>query len=125
MLPVEWVVSNFLARELAICFLIFYCDPYFLFNYLFLHSLFTFYCTIGSYLSTLKLKNLAFYASLVCMSLHVACPLVKLRYVPHFVLHYITFKKAFHCVNNNLRLIEHYFRLLAACFLKRFFGGTN
>ena len=34
MLPVEWVASNFLARY---CFLTFYCDPYFLFNFKFLH----------------------------------------------------------------------------------------
>ena len=42
------------------CFLTFYCDPYSLFkflNFLFISSLFTFYCTIGPNLSELKLET--------------------------------------------------------------------
>ena len=33
MLPIEWVASNFLTRQLATCFLTFYCDLYFLLNF--------------------------------------------------------------------------------------------
>ena len=54
---IEWIISNFIARQLA-CHLFpcFYCDPYSLFKFLFISSLFTFNCTIRPHLSTLKLE---------------------------------------------------------------------
>ena len=39
------------------CFLTFYCDPYFLFKFLFISSLFTVYCTIETHLSALRLET--------------------------------------------------------------------
>ena len=33
MLPVEWVASDLLDRQLATCLLTFYCKPYFMFNF--------------------------------------------------------------------------------------------
>ena len=48
---------SWIAGWLATCFLTFYCDPYFLFKFLFISSLFTFYSTIETHLSVLRLET--------------------------------------------------------------------
>ena len=46
-----------IASLLATCFLTFYYDSYSLFKFLFISSLFTFYCTIGPHLAALRLET--------------------------------------------------------------------
>ena len=46
-----------LDSKLVTCFLTLYCNPYSFFRFLFISSLFTFYCTIGPHLSALILET--------------------------------------------------------------------